>query len=78
MYKRTQLHLDDDLWKTLHIRATQSAESVSELVRGALRERYLGAGGTPCRRSSESGKAEFFRYRSVRARSAQGRQAEGA
>ena len=42
--KRTQLYLDDDLWKTLHIRASQSGQSVSELVRQALREKYLGTG----------------------------------
>ena len=42
--KRTQLYLDDDLWKTLHIRAGQCGQSVSELVRRALREKYLGAG----------------------------------
>jgi plasmid stability protein len=42
--KRTQLYLDDDLWKTLHIRASQSGQSVSELVRRALREKYLGTG----------------------------------
>ena len=42
--KRTQLYLDDDLWKTLHIRAGQCGQSVSELVRRALREKNLGAG----------------------------------
>jgi hypothetical protein len=38
--KRTQLYLDDDLWKALHIRSRQSRTSVSELVRQAVRERY--------------------------------------
>jgi plasmid stability protein len=42
--KRTQLYLDEDLWKTLHIRASQSGRSISELVRLALREKYLGTG----------------------------------
>ena len=39
--RRTQLYLDDDLWKTLHILARQSGSTVSELVRKALREKYL-------------------------------------
>lgn len=40
--KRTQLYLDDDLWDMLHIRARNEGSSVSELVRKAVRERYLG------------------------------------
>jgi predicted transcriptional regulator len=40
--RRTQLYLEDDLWKTLHILARQSSSSVSELVRRAVREKYLG------------------------------------
>jgi hypothetical protein len=40
--RRTQLYLEDDLWKTLHILARQSRSSVSELVRRAVREKYLG------------------------------------
>jgi len=43
--KRTQLYLDDSLWKTLRICAGQSGQSVSELVRQALREKYLGSAG---------------------------------
>jgi len=43
--KRTQLYLEDDLWKALHIRASQSGETVSEMVRRALREKYLGTAG---------------------------------
>jgi predicted transcriptional regulator len=39
--RRTQLYLEDDLWKTLHILARQSRSTVSELVRRALREKYL-------------------------------------
>jgi Ribbon-helix-helix protein, copG family len=40
--RRTQLYLDDDLWDMLHIRARNEGSSVSELVRKAVRERYLG------------------------------------
>jgi hypothetical protein len=40
--RRTQLYLEDDLWKALHVRARQSKSTVSELVRRALREKYLG------------------------------------
>jgi predicted transcriptional regulator len=39
--RRTQLYLEDDLWKTLHILARQSGSTVSELARKALREKYL-------------------------------------
>jgi plasmid stability protein len=38
--KRTQLYLDEDTWKALHIRARQSGISVSELVRQAVRDKY--------------------------------------
>jgi len=40
--KRTQLYLDDDLWDALHVRARSQGTTVSELVRQAARERYLG------------------------------------
>ncbi len=40
--KRTQLYLDDELWTALHARARQGRTTVSELVRTAARERYLG------------------------------------
>jgi hypothetical protein len=40
--RRTQLYLEDDLWKALHILAKQSRSTVSELVRKAAREKYLG------------------------------------
>jgi hypothetical protein len=40
--KRTQLYLDDDLWLALHARARQEATTISDLVRQAARERYLG------------------------------------
>ena len=41
--KRTQLYLDDDLWNALHARARQEGTTISELVRVAARERYLGS-----------------------------------
>jgi hypothetical protein len=40
--RRTQLYLDDDLWNALHARARSQGTSVSDLVRQAARERYLG------------------------------------
>ena len=40
--RRTQLYLDDHLWNALHARARSRKTSVSELVREAVRERYLG------------------------------------
>jgi hypothetical protein len=40
--RRTQLYLDDDLWKALHARARKEETTVSNLVRQAARERYLG------------------------------------
>jgi len=39
--RRTQLYIEDDLWKTLHMLARQSHCTISELVRKALREKYL-------------------------------------
>jgi hypothetical protein len=36
------LYLDDQLWGALHARARREKTTVSELVRQALRERYLG------------------------------------
>jgi len=38
--KRTQLYLDEDIWKVLHIRSHQSGTSISELVRQAVRDKY--------------------------------------
>lgn len=38
--KRTQLYLDEDIWKALHIRSRQHRTSISELVRQAVRDRY--------------------------------------
>jgi len=40
--KRTQLYLDDDLWSALHSQAKREKTTVSDLVRRAVRERYLG------------------------------------
>lgn len=40
--RRTQLYLDDDLWAALHATALIEGATVSELVRVAVRERYLG------------------------------------
>jgi hypothetical protein len=40
--RRTQLYLDDDLWNALHARARSRKTTISELVRDAVRERYLG------------------------------------
>jgi ribbon-helix-helix CopG family protein len=41
--RRTQLYLDDHLWDALHTRARKCNTTISELVRQAVRERYLGA-----------------------------------
>jgi hypothetical protein len=38
--KRTQLYLNEDIWKVLHIRSRQLKTSISELVRQAVREKY--------------------------------------
>lgn len=43
--RRTQLYLDDDLWGALHARARSQQTTVSELVRTAVRERYIGNHG---------------------------------
>ncbi|MFZ0594095.1 MAG: ribbon-helix-helix protein, CopG family [Bryobacteraceae bacterium] len=40
--RRTQLYLDDQLWSALHARARSMGTTISELVRTAARERYLG------------------------------------
>jgi Ribbon-helix-helix protein, copG family len=38
--RRTQLYLNEDIWKALHIRSRQQGSSISELVRQAVREKY--------------------------------------
>ncbi len=40
--RRTQLYLDDHLWSALHARAQSEKTTISELVRQAIRERYMG------------------------------------
>ena len=40
--RRTQLYLEDDLWTALHAKALLEGATVSELVRVAVRERYMG------------------------------------
>ncbi|MGC2111245.1 MAG: CopG family transcriptional regulator [Candidatus Korobacteraceae bacterium] len=40
--KRTQLYLDEDLWQALHARARGEGTTISELVRRAARDLYLG------------------------------------
>lgn len=40
--RRTQLYLDDELWAALHARARREGATISELVRVAVKERYLG------------------------------------
>jgi predicted DNA-binding ribbon-helix-helix protein len=39
--KRTQLYLEEDLWKALHARARREKTTISDLVRRAARERYV-------------------------------------
>jgi hypothetical protein len=46
--KRTQLYLDEDIWKVLHIHSRQRRTSISNLVRQAIRDRY---GSSPANRS---------------------------
>ena len=40
--RRTQLYLEDDLWTALHAKALLEGATISELVRVAVRERYMG------------------------------------
>jgi hypothetical protein len=40
--RRTQLYLDEELWTALHARALVEGATISELVRVAVRDRYLG------------------------------------
>ena len=42
---RTQLYIDDDAWRALQIVARQSGDTISALVRQAVKERYLAAPG---------------------------------
>ena len=45
--KRTQLYLNEDIWKALHIQSRQQGTSISELVRQAVRDKY---GSSPTNR----------------------------
>jgi hypothetical protein len=45
--KRTQLYLNEDIWKVLHVRSRQQGTSISELVRQAVRDKY---GNSPASR----------------------------
>lgn len=38
--RRTQLYLNEDIWKALHIRSRQQGTTISELVRQAVRDKY--------------------------------------
>jgi hypothetical protein len=40
--RRTQLYLEDDLWQALRDKAVRDRTTISELVRVAARDRYLG------------------------------------
>jgi hypothetical protein len=40
--RRTQLYLDEQLWESLHARAHAEKTTISELVREAVRERFMG------------------------------------
>lgn len=39
--KRTQVYLENDVWTVLQVRAKESHSTISELVRTAVREKYL-------------------------------------
>jgi hypothetical protein len=38
--RRTQLYMDDELWKALHLEARMEKTTSSDLVRRAVRDRY--------------------------------------
>ena len=70
--RRTQLYLDENLWNALHAHARSRKTSISELVREAVRERYLGSRdermkamqefvGIRKERPGDPGAAEFVR-----------------
>ncbi len=40
--RRTQLYLEEELWAALHARALLEGATISELVRVAVREQYMG------------------------------------
>jgi hypothetical protein len=39
--KRTQLYMEEDVWKVLEMNAREQRRSISDLVRQAVREKYL-------------------------------------
>jgi negative regulator of replication initiation len=41
--RRIQLYFDDDLWDVLRTQARKDGTSISDLLRRAVRERYLGS-----------------------------------
>ena len=41
--RRTQLYLDEDIWKILTTRAREERTTISDLVRSAVREKYFSA-----------------------------------
>lgn len=40
--RRTQLYLDQDLWNALHFHARLNGSTISELIRKAARDKYMG------------------------------------
>jgi Ribbon-helix-helix protein, copG family len=40
--RRTQLYLEEELWEALHAKAKLEGATISELVRVAVRARYIG------------------------------------
>jgi metal-responsive CopG/Arc/MetJ family transcriptional regulator len=67
--RRTQLYLDDQLWGALHARARREKTTVSELVRQAVRERYLGD-----REQRRAAMQQFVGVRQSRAQGADSRE----
>ena len=41
MMKRTQIYIEDDVWRLLRMKARQDRTTISDLVRAAVREKYL-------------------------------------
>jgi metal-responsive CopG/Arc/MetJ family transcriptional regulator len=62
--RRTQVYLDDHLWDALHARARHQKTTISELVREAVRERYLG-----CREQQMKAMQKFVGIRKKRSES---------
>jgi len=47
--RRTQLYLDEGLWSVLHTHARREGTTISDLVRQAARQRYMGGMEDRCR-----------------------------